>query len=48
MKLLAAAAFAFALLVLPPTTLAQEEPAPPSASLDFYPAKYLGQGNIFN
>jgi hypothetical protein len=45
MKLLAAAAFAFA---LPPTTLAQEEPAPPSASLDFYPAKYLGQGNIFN
>jgi hypothetical protein len=49
-KVLAAAAFAFVLLAWPPAALAQvgEEPAPTPASPDFYPSKYLGQGNVFN
>jgi len=52
-KLLVAASLALALLIAPTTSYAQatapvEEPAPLPASPDFYPSKYLGQGDAFN
>ena len=31
-----------------PTSAQVEEPAPPSASPDFYPSAYLGQGDAYN
>ena len=54
MKLLSAAALALMLLLAPTESLAQatattkEIPAPPPASPDFYPSRYLSQGDAFN
>lgn len=43
-----AAAFALALAAMPVAAQEEEQPAPPPASADFYPSRYLGQGDAFN
>jgi hypothetical protein len=54
MRLLAAATLALTLLFAPTTSFAHETvpevetPAPPSASPDFHPSRYLGQGDSFS
>lgn len=45
---LIAAALALALTTLPAIAQEPEQPAPPPASPEFYPSRYLGQGDAFN
>lgn len=47
-RTLIAAALTFAVLAAPAAAQIVEEPAPPPASLDFYPSAYLGQGDAYN
>lgn len=47
-RALAAALIAVALVGAPAAAQEVEQPAPPPASADFYPSRYVGLGDAFN